>query len=57
MVKVNIKYGYIDTTGKMAIEPRFDTAGYFNNLGLAKVSIKGVYDYINAKGQNLFFIK
>jgi hypothetical protein len=40
-VKVDGKYGYIDTTGKLAIAPQFHYAYNFSE-GLAKVKVDGI---------------
>ena len=38
MISIGLKYGYIDTTGKMVIKPQFDQVGFFSEgLALAKV--------------------
>jgi hypothetical protein len=42
--------GYIDTTGNMAIEPKFDEAYRFSE-GLALVKVEGKYGFINPKGE------
>ncbi|MBP5515769.1 MAG: TonB family protein [Bacteroidales bacterium] len=50
LVKVNGKYGYIDKTGKMIIEPQFDDAMDFND-GMAAVQIGDKWGYINTNGK------
>ena len=45
----NDKYGFIDKTGEVVINPRFDQAGPFYD-GLARVSINNKYGYINKRG-------
>lgn len=42
-IKINGKYGFIDKTGKIAIEPQFVRAEDFSE-GLAVVSVKNKYD-------------
>lgn len=51
--KENPKFGYIDQTGKMVIEPRFTGAGDFKD-GLASASIDGERGFINKKGEWAF---
>ena len=48
-LKSNHKYGYIDSTGKFVIEPRFDRAYHFKN-GMASVSISGKSGIIDKNG-------
>ena len=49
-VEINDKYGYIDKTGKMVIEPQFRSATEFSD-GLALISNeKGQYGYIDKTG-------
>lgn len=43
------KWGFIDKKGKIAILPKFDEVGDFNN-GLAAVKINGKWGFINSKG-------
>ena len=45
----NDKWGYIDTTGKIAIRPSFEWAGAFHE-GRAAVKEKGKYGFIDKKG-------
>lgn len=49
LVSVGNKYGYIDSSGRPAIAPRFRNAGEFNE-GLAPVREQGRFGYINAAG-------
>ncbi|MCU1236887.1 MAG: Leptospira repeat protein [Candidatus Solibacter sp.] len=44
------KYGYIDTAGKMVVEPRFDWASEFSE-GMARVTIGGKTGYIDRTGK------
>lgn len=44
------KYGYIDSTGKFVIEPRFNWAGEFSE-GLARVGIGGKGGVIDRTGK------
>ena len=48
-VKVDQKIGYIDSTGKMVIQPQFTYGGNFVN-GLARVKVNGKMGFINKKG-------
>jgi WG containing repeat len=44
------KWGYLDETGKVVIEPQFDKAGDFES-GLAQVEVQGRFGYIDRDGQ------
>jgi len=44
------KYGYIDKTGKIVIEPKFDNAWSFSE-GLARVKIDDKDGYIDKTGK------
>ena len=44
------RYGYIDKTGKMVIEPEFEEARHFSE-GLARVKVNGKWGYINESGK------
>lgn len=46
------KWGYIDTTGKVIIEPQFDFADAFSD-GIAAVELNGKTGYINKSGQKV----
>lgn len=46
----NDKVGFIDITGKIIIDPRFDFAFFFDESGLAKVEVNGKYGYIDING-------
>lgn len=43
------KWGFIDRSGNVVIEPRFDTKSQFVG-GMAVVSIEGVHGYVSARG-------
>jgi serine/threonine-protein kinase len=49
-VKVDHKWGYIDKTGQVVIQPQFDEANLFSE-GLAAVRIGSKWGYINQTGQ------
>ncbi|WP_248930078.1 WG repeat-containing protein [Paenibacillus hamazuiensis] len=49
-VKMDSKYGYIDATGKIAIEPQFDGANDFSE-GLAAVAVEDSWGYIDTSGK------
>ncbi len=49
-VKVNDKWGYIDKTGQVVIQPQFDEANLFSE-GLTAVRIGSKWGYINQTGQ------
>jgi hypothetical protein len=49
-VKIQAKYGYIDSRGKMIIAPQFDLGLSFKD-GLALVYTGGKAGYINKQGQ------
>jgi len=44
-----IRWGYMDNTGRLAIEPQFDKAAVFHQ-GLARVVVQGKVAYINKSG-------
>ncbi|KGM36054.1 hypothetical protein P409_00860 [Inquilinus limosus MP06] len=43
------RWGYLDASGRMVVEPAFDDAEGFSN-GLAAVQVKGLWGYIDPKG-------
>ena len=49
-VKVNEKYGFVDTTGKIVVEPQFDFIFDFRN-GFAHVEIDNKRGFVNKYGQ------
>lgn len=46
----NEKFGYIDESGNIVIEPQYKKAWYFSE-GLAWVEIEGKYGYIDKSGK------
>ncbi len=50
MVQIGSKWGYIDRTGKVAIEPKFDEVWFFCE-GLAPVQASGKWGYIDRTGK------
>lgn len=51
-VSKNDKYGFIDTKGKVVIEPKYDWASNFSN-GFAIVSAEGLYGAIDKEGKTV----
>jgi hypothetical protein len=49
-VCVDGKWGFIDSSGSVVIEPQYDDAKSFS-IGLAAVSVDGMWGYINASGE------
>ena len=49
-VQVGQKWAYVDSGGKIAIDPEFEEAGVFHE-GLAPVKISGRWGYIDPKGK------
>ncbi len=45
----NDKYGYVDTTGKIIVTPRYDMAWDFIQ-GMSIVKLDGKYGYVNESG-------
>jgi len=50
----DVKWGYVDKTGKVVIKPKYDAAGDFHE-GLAAVKYESSFGYINKKGKYVFF--
>lgn len=50
LIKQDGRYGYIDKTGNIVIEPQFNSPSIFSE-GLAAVKIDGKYGYINKTGK------
>lgn len=46
----NGRWGYLDSTGAVVLQPRYRAAGSFSE-GMAPVRIGGLYGYINRQGQ------
>ena len=51
-VNKNDKYGFIDTKGKVVIEPKYEWASSFSD-GLAIVSVEGLYGAIDTQGKTV----
>lgn len=51
-VSKNDKYGFIDTKGKVVIEPKYEWASNFSS-GLAIVSVEGLYGAIDKQGKTV----
>lgn len=49
-ISENGLWGYINTSGKVKIKPKFRTAGQFSE-GLAPVRVNGTYGYIDPSGE------
>ena len=49
LVKIGTKYGFVDRSGKVAINPQFDYAGPFSQ-DLAPVRVEEKWGYINNTG-------
>ena len=49
-ISVDDKFGYIDKSGKIVIQPKYDSVGYFSE-GLAPVLVGNKYGYIDTKGK------
>jgi KWG Leptospira. len=49
-IKAGGKYGFIDRSGKLAIQPQFDDAAQFQD-GLAPVSVGKTWGYIDRRGK------
>jgi hypothetical protein len=48
-IEQNKRWGYIDSSGRIVIEPQFAGAGKFAD-GLAPVEVAGKWGYINQEG-------
>ena len=46
---MNGKWGFVDSTGQMTIEPQYDAAKSFN-IGLGAICVDGKWGYINSNG-------
>jgi len=55
-IVVHDKWGFIDTTGKVVIEPRFDAVGRFSE-GLAAVQEKREWSFIDRSGARVFTVE
>jgi hypothetical protein len=53
VVQIGEKYGYINTSGNILINPLFDYVGSFHN-GLAQVRLDDKMAYINKKGEYIW---
>ena len=51
-IEVNHKYGYLDSTGRRAIEPKYDFADVFSG-GTAVVEVNKKYGIINKAGREI----
>jgi serine/threonine-protein kinase len=51
-IKIGDKYGYIDQTGRVVIQPQFDSADDFSE-GMAVIRIGKKYGFIDKKGELL----
>ncbi len=51
-VKQDGKYGYMDRTGQVVIQPKYTQAGPFRE-GYALVRARGKFGYVNARGQEV----
>lgn len=49
-VRVNGKFGFIDSGGKLTIQPQFDDAGQFAK-GLAPVKVGPAWGYVDRSGK------
>lgn len=48
-VCISGKWGFVDTSGKIVIEPQYEAANSFN-IGLGAVCVDGLWGYINTSG-------
>src|SRR5687768_8191438 len=51
-VRVNGRWGFIDTAGRIAIQPAYDQVSHFTN-GIAFYTLNERYGILNVKGQPL----
>ena len=49
VVKLNNKYGFVNTEGEEVVEPKYDEIGYFYD-GLARVKLNGKWGFVNTEG-------
>ena len=52
IVKINNKYGFINSIGEEVVTCKYDEASFFNN-GLARVKSNDKYGFVNAKGEEI----
>ena len=52
LIKQNDKYGYIDKTGKVVIEPQYERASDFSE-GLAAIAVEKKWGYIDTTGKTV----
>jgi hypothetical protein len=50
-VKLNGKFGCIDTSGRIVVLPRYDDIYKFSYNGLASVKLNGKWGYVNTEGK------
>lgn len=50
-IRVKDKWGLIDSTGKIKVQPVFDAIGKYNEHGLAVVRRNGLKGFLNVKGK------
>ena len=51
-VKLNGKWGYVNTKGDCLVEPKFDWIGRFSE-GFARIRLNNTWGYVNTKGDCL----
>jgi WG containing repeat len=52
-VKVQGKWGFVDTSGQMVVAPQFDECGGFTN-GLVEVKVGKKFGYIDKTGKYIW---